>query len=42
MVVVGSRTNKKERIFWEERNARGKRQLGGKEARAHAWKTQQR
>jgi hypothetical protein len=30
MVVVGSGMNKKERIFWEERNARGKRHLEGK------------
>jgi hypothetical protein len=30
MVVVRRGSNKKERLFWEERNARGKRHLEGK------------
>jgi hypothetical protein len=30
LVVVRSGPNKKERLFWEERNARGKRHLEGK------------
>jgi hypothetical protein len=36
---VGSRMNQRERIFWEERHAKGEQQLEGKVARAHAWKT---
>jgi hypothetical protein len=36
---VRSRPRQKERRFWERRNARGKRQLEGKEAHVHAWNT---
>jgi hypothetical protein len=37
---VGCRPNKKERLFLEEKHARGKRQLEGKVKHAlHAWKT---
>jgi hypothetical protein len=36
---VGCRLNKKERLFLEEKHARGKRQLEGKATSTHAWKT---
>jgi hypothetical protein len=36
---VGSRPKWKARRFWERRHARGKRQLEGKAACVHAWKT---
>jgi hypothetical protein len=38
-VIVGCRPNQKERIFLGEKHARGKRQLEGKAAHRHAWKT---
>jgi hypothetical protein len=39
MVCVGCRLNQEERIFLEEKHARGKRQLEGKETCMHAWKS---
>jgi hypothetical protein len=36
---VGCRPNQKERLFLEEKHARGKRQLEGKATHMHAWKT---
>jgi hypothetical protein len=36
---VGCRSNNKERLFLEDKNARAKIQLEGKATRVHAWKT---
>jgi len=38
-VLIGRRPKRKERQFWERRNARGKRQLEVRIARRHAWNT---